>query len=195
MALDFAAVREGRLSYVDAVGNVTPAALRTATADLYSTIEGIIAGLSDDEVVFQPVDPDAHDQFAAEGVDADIAWTLGHVIVHLTAGLEENAALGTTLARGVRPEGRSRYETPWESVHTAAQIRQRLTESRRISLAFLDAWPDVPHLDLTVEPIPSLGPLNAVGLTGLGLLHAASHLEQLREIRRQAAIGEPAMAS
>ena len=64
MALDFAAVREGRLSYVDAVGNVTPAALRTATADLYSTIEGIIAGLSDDEVVFQPVDPDAHDQFA-----------------------------------------------------------------------------------------------------------------------------------
>src|SRR5438270_4737927 len=67
MGLDFAAVREGRLSYADAVGNMTATALRTAMADLYSTIEGIIAGLSDHEVVFQSVDPDAHDQFAAEG--------------------------------------------------------------------------------------------------------------------------------
>lgn len=51
--------------------------------------------------------------------------------------------------------------------------------------AFLSAWPDAPHLDETVAPVPQLGPMNAVGLYALGLAHAQGHLDQLREIVRQ----------
>ena len=189
MSIDFDAVRDGRSSYTDATRDLSPASLRVTMSAIFDTLDGILANLTDEEVTFQPVDPAANDTFAAPGTDANLAWTLGHVVVHLTAGLEENAALGTTLARGVMVEGRSRYEVPWESVRNADQIIARLRESRRICAAFLAAWPDEPHLDLTVEPIPRYGPMNAIGRTALGIFHADAHLEQLREIRRQAAVG------
>lgn len=115
-----------------------------------------------------------------------MAWTLGHVVVHATASSEEAAALAADLARGVEPIGRSRYEVDWQTVHTVAQLRQRFAESRRIRQAYLAAWPDAPHLDVTYTPIPSLGPMNATSRFMLGLLHDDSHLEQLREIMRQA---------
>lgn len=187
MPIDFAAVRDGRSSYADVTRDLSSASLRAAMGDTFDALDSILAGLTDEEVTFQPVDPAANDTFAAPGTDATLAWTLGHVVVHLTAGLEESAALGTTLARGVMVEGRSRYEVPWESVHGAGQVIARLAESRRMCAAFLAAWPDEPHLGLTVEPIPRLGPMNAIGRTALGISHADAHLEQLREIRRQAA--------
>jgi hypothetical protein len=52
--------------------------------------------------------------------------------------------------------------------------------------AFLDVWPDSPHLDLTITRIPHIGPMNAIGYYLLGILHGQSHLDQLREIMRQA---------
>jgi hypothetical protein len=42
-----------------------------------------------------------------------LPWTLGHVIVHITASAEESAFLAAELARGVhRRTGRSRFEVP-----------------------------------------------------------------------------------
>jgi hypothetical protein len=81
---------------------------------------------------------------------------------------------------------RSRYEVPWETVTTAAQVVHRLEESRRMRLAMLDAWPDEPHLDQTQNPIPRLGPLNAISRFLLGLGHDAAHIEQIHDAVRQA---------
>lgn len=138
----------------------------------------IAAGSQDDAaVVVVATDP------AEDGAPG---WTLGHVIVHLTAGLEENAGRAATLARGAEVTGRPRYETPWEEVTTAAQVRQRLAESRRMTHAFLDAWPDAPHQD-NMHEHPYFGPTNAVAYHILGITHGRGHLAQLEEIRRQAA--------
>ncbi len=108
------------------------------------------------------------------------------MIVHATASSEESAALSSTLARGIAVEGRSRAEVPWETMHAAAQVQQRLEESHRMRNAFLDAWPDEPNLELTYIPFPQAGSINAVGRIVLGLMHDDGHLEQLREIMRQA---------
>lgn len=191
VTLDFAAVRAGRLSYADLARDVDHARLRRETNELFDQVEAIAAGATDREVVFVPEDPEANDR-ASASEEADLPWTLGHVVVHMTASWEEAAALGATLARGVPVEGRSRYETPWETIRTAAQVRDRLAESRRMCNAFLDAWPDAPHLDLTVTRIERLGPLNATGQHLLGLFHGDSHLDQLREILRQSRAVAPA---
>lgn len=185
MTLDFAAQREGRLSYADLVREVDHAGARRATADLFDTLDAVVADATDADVVFQPEDPEANDP-GAPPEEVHRAWTLAHVVAHVTASCEESAALGATLARGVPVEGRSRYEVPWQTLTTGEGVRRRLAESRRICDAFLDAWPDEPHLDLTVTRIQRLGPLNAVGQHLLGALHGDGHLAQLREIVRQA---------
>lgn len=179
MLPNFAAVREGRTSYADLTRDLTPADLPNLLGELYDTIESIVGDATDQAVTFVPRDPHLEDETKE-------AYTLGHVIVHLTAGCEETSMLGLTLARGVPVEGRSRYETPWETMKTAAQLRQRLVESRRMCLSMRGAWPDEPHLDLTHTIIPQFGPLTAVGVTLMGPFHADNHLEQLRETMRQA---------
>jgi len=141
------------------------------------------------DVTFVPADPAANDTFAPAGSDAGVVtlpWTLGHVIVHVTASSEEGAALALTLARGLPVMGRSRYETPWETLTTVAQLVQRLEESRRMRLALLDAWPDQPHLDNADTPIPQFGPLNPVARFVLGLSHDQSHVDQIQDIVAQA---------
>lgn len=148
-------------------------------------MQQIIIDAVDADVAFTPVDPNANDPFG-KPEEASLAWTLGHVVVHATASSEESAALALVLARGLPVEGRSRYEVPWESVTSIAQVRQRLEESRRMRQAMLNAWPDEPHLDVTYSPFPRAGQLNAVGRFILGLYHDADHLDQLREIVRQA---------
>jgi hypothetical protein len=52
--------------------------------------------------------------------------------------------------------------------------------------ALLDAWPALPHLEVTGTFIPQLGPMNAIGRYVMGLMHSYMHPEQLREIMRQA---------
>ena len=183
--LDFTSVREKKLSFVDVTNSLTKADLYTLTNEMIDTMLHIIADAVDEDVVFVPQDPNAKDTFGIPE-EADLAWTLGHVIVHATASSEESAALASTLARGLAVEGRSRYEVPWRTVHSVAQLHQRLEESRRMRLAFLDTWPDEPHLEVTYQPYPQIGPLNAILRFIMGLSHDDSHLEQLREIMRQA---------
>ncbi len=138
-----------------------------------------LADATDAEVVFAPHDPAAHDASAVAG-EEEIGWSAAHIVVHATASSEEGAAIAATLARGVEPQGRSRYETPWELVTSVAQLRARLAESRRMRGAFLDAWPDQPNLELTYTPIPQFGPMNAATRLAFGLLHEDGHLAQLR---------------
>ena len=178
-AVDVAAVIETRRTLIDETAGVGPDDLRALTVELYDRLVDLTAGIDDGSVVFVPADPDA-DPAGGPG------WTLGHVVAHLTAGLEEGAAQGCTLARGAEITGRPRYETPWEEIRTAAQVRQRLAESRRMALAFLDAWPDAPHLD-NVHGHPFFGPMDAVSHHAMGINHARGHLAQVAEIRGQAA--------
>ncbi len=178
MVLNFEGFRSGKASYAESVHDVTHADLYKATDDFFDTLEPIVTGLTDMGATFVPHDPELKDP-------NEQAYTLGHVIVHLTATLEEASSVGSVLARGINFEGRLRNEVPWETIRTAQQVHARLRESRRMCRAYLDAWPDAPHLDVTIMRIPSFGPMNAVGMHALGILHGGGHLEQLREIMRQ----------
>jgi hypothetical protein len=184
--LDFTPVRERTTTLGALVADLSIADLRDATNAQIDAVLSMIADCTDADVVFQPVDPAAKDDAAASADEANIAWTLGHVIVHTTAGGEETSFLAAELARGVANHGRSRYEVYWETVKTVAQVRQRLEESRRMRVGSLALWPDEPHLDEHVT-FPFLeGPINAKAYFALGLMHEESHLAQIGEIVRQA---------
>jgi DinB superfamily len=188
--LDFASVRDKTTSLTNIARDLTTADLRALTNEMIDTMQGIIADAIDADVVFVPQDPEANDTFGIPE-EADLSWTLGHVVVHATASSEESAALALTLARGLQVEGRSRYETPWRTVHSVAQLHHRFEESRRMRLAMLDAWPDEPHLDVTYSPYARLDPQNAVARFIMGLYHDDAHLDQLREIMRQCREAQP----
>ena len=112
--------------------------------------------------------------------------------MHVTASSEEGAAFSSLLARGLEGTERPRYETPWREVTTQAQCVQRLEESRRMRLAFLDTWPDNPHLDTLRQLPPRLeervGKLNAKGSLIFGLSHEIGHYAQIEEAKRQAVV-------
>lgn len=181
--LDFTPIKNHIQSFADFSRNLTKTDLQTYTNEMLDTVLDIIDHATDADVVFVPLDPQAKDTFG-KPEEAELAWTLGHVVVHATASSEEAAALSSSLARGIAVEGRSRYETPWRTVTMVAQLHQRLQESRRIRLAFLETWPDEPHMDL-IQNLP-FGQFNAISRFLMGLFHEDSHLEQLREIMRQA---------
>ena len=183
--LDFESVRDGKVEFDDLVAGLTKADLVNMTAEMIDTVSNLIANCTDAAVVFQPDDPEADDPYAEDEADIDLAWNLGHVIVHITASMEESAALAAELARGVKHHGRSRYETPWETATAIAQCRQRLAESRRMCLASLEMWPDEPHLENTYRARPKAPEFNAVTRYVSGLSHADSHLGQIAEIVRQ----------
>jgi hypothetical protein len=185
--LDFTGVRSQTQTLADLARPLTVVDLHHLTDDMLDTMFGIIVKATDADITFQPVDPLAHDAFG-DPEEAELAWTLGHVIVHATASAEEAAAIAASLARGVLFEGRSRYETDWRSVTTLVQARQRLHESRRMRHAFLNAWPDQPHLDVTPGAAPVWGQINATARFIAGLMHDDAHLDQMREIMRQARV-------
>lgn len=182
--LDFQSAREKRISLQDLVKDLNREDLRSNFIEVYDTIEEKIAACTNADVVFQPVDPTAKDPDAVEGEES-LAWTLGHVIVHLTASMEESASIAEELARGVEYHGRSRWEVPFREVTTIAFCRRRLAESRRMCLASLDMWPDSPHLDNTYVPIQGALPHTPVSRFASGLRHASDHLDQISEILRQ----------
>lgn len=183
--LDFSPIRNKETTWQKFVSDLTHPDLINLSNEMLDTILGLISECVDEDVIFQPNDPDADDPYAENPDDQDLAWNLGHVIVHLTASAEESAFLAAELARGVEIERRrSRYETNWETVNTIAQCRQRLEESRRIQLACLDIWPDEPHLDNTYEPRKGFI-INPILRHVLGLSHTDTHLGQIQEIVRQ----------
>lgn len=185
--LDFTAVRKKEMTMGQLVANLTPDDLRRETNGMIDTMLGLIADCTDADVTFVPDDPQADDRFAAAEAERHMPWTLGHVIVHVTASAEESAYLAVELARGVAYRGgRSRYEAPWQSVKTIAQCRHRLEESRRMRLASLEMWPDQPHLENTYTPREDIPPMNALARFASGLRHDDDHLKHIDEIVRQA---------
>ena len=199
-----ARVLEGETSYADVVRDVRPVDLRMKTEQFFDAVQSIIVEATDAAVMLVPNDPHASSEpeTAMEIVEAKkgrwaqsspetsegakLGWTLGHVVAHVTAILEDGMACAAMLARGAEFNGRLLYEVPWESMTTAEQVQARVRESRRICLALLDAWPDRPHLETTAIRIPEIGPLNAIGIGMSGIFHGPMHLDQLREIIRQA---------
>jgi hypothetical protein len=184
--LDFSPVLSGHKTSQDLAAKLTREDLVDLTEEMCDLQQEAIRDAVDGDVDFVPDDPEAKDTFAAKPEDVGLSWTLGHVVVHATASSEESAALALTLARGLPVDGRSRYEVPWEGVRTAAFIRGRIEESRRMRLAMLAAWPDRPHFDNFYTPYAGRPPMNALGRFLSGLVHDASHLDQMRKIMVQA---------
>lgn len=149
----------------------------------------LIADCSNAELTFDPVDEKADDPYAPEA-DQRIGWSLAHLILHITASLEEAAAFGSILARGVEIGGRLRYEPEWREYTTKEQVVARLEECRRICLAYLETWPEPPHLEtyrqLEERVLAVLGNMNAIASVLGGMRHWDSHLAQLSEVKRQA---------
>jgi hypothetical protein len=185
--LDFSAVQNGQMSMAQLASHLDKAQLAELTNEMIDRMLSLISGATDADVVFVPDDPDAYDSFAQDPTVVDLAWTLGHVIVHTTASAEEAAFLAAELARGVSMRvRRSRYEVPWETVTTIAQCRRRLEESRRMRLASLDMWPDEPHWENHYVYRATGEKVSAVTRFLYGLKHDDSHLGQIAEIVRQA---------
>lgn len=152
---------------------------------LTDQILDLIAEATDEDAVFAPVDPEAHDPYAENPDDENLGWNLAHVIVHITASNEESAFLAAELARGVEVEPRrSRWEVDWESVTTIKQVRERLEESRRILLASLEMWPNEAHVENYYKTERGLKITPMVRFL-LGQNHAMQHIEQIKDILRQ----------
>ena len=185
--LDFTPVRTQQLTLPQLAATLSVADLRTHTNAVIDHLLAVLNECVDADVVFVPNDPAAKDDAAASEAEVTLPWTLGHVIVHITASSEEAAFIAAELARGVAyRQGRSRYETPWQTVTTVAQCRARLEESRRMRLASLELWPNPPHLENGyTSPYSGLF-INAQTRFINGLRHDDDHLAQVAEIIRQA---------
>jgi len=189
--IDFSPVNNGEMKLLEFSNRFSVADLKAATNASIDFMLDIIKDMNDAQMTFLPHDPNADDPYAVPG-EEHIGWSLAHLIVHVTATSEEGAALSSVLARGIPyvREPRLRYETNWHTVTTKAECVQRLEESRRIRLAYLDTWPDTPHLDvfreLSERALERLGPLNAPASFLNGLKHEIGHHEQMREVAQQA---------
>jgi hypothetical protein len=187
--IDFSPVNRGDMFLIDFVHQFTLDDLRAMTHHSINTMLEIVAGLDDAQLTFIPDDPDAHDPYATTEEEKHVGWSLAHIVAHVTASSEEGAATSSLLARGVTTSERPRYETPWRDLKTREQVVQRLEESRRIRLAYLDTWPDQPFLDVYRDVSPrfteKVGLMNAPAAFMFGLKHEIDHHEQMRDVAAQ----------
>jgi hypothetical protein len=189
--IDFSPVDRHEVQMLEFSKAYSVADLKAATHASIDFMLDIIKDMSDAQMTFLPYDPAADDPHAVEG-EEKIGWSLAHLVVHVTASAEEGAAFSSILARGIPypKEPRLRYETNWHTVTTKAQAVQRLEESRRMRLAYLDTWPDAPHLDVYRESsersIEKFGYINGTASFLSSLKHEWGHYDQFREVARQA---------
>ena len=184
--LNFQLVRDQKIKLQELVEGLTREDMRRELNEMYDEVLRLISNCTDAHVTFEPKDEKADDPFAIQGEES-IAWTLGHVIVHVTASMEESAAIASELARGVEYHGRSRREVPWREVRTIGQCSARMAESRRMCLASVEMWPDPPHMENTYTPaFTGALPYTCISRFASGLKHASDHLGQIADIVRQA---------
>ena len=201
MLIDFTPVRNGDVKFDAFAQQFTKEDLRAATNASIDLLLDIIRDAGDAQIAYIPHDPLADDPHAAPE-ERHLGWSLAHLIVHVTATAEEGAAVSSILSRGIpySRDPRLRYETHWRVTTTKAQAVQRLEESRRIRLGYLDAWPDVPHLDILREVSDGyrerMGEQNAKAAFLGGLRHESNHYDQFRDVAQQAhdAARPPAVA-
>ena len=165
---------------------LTRADLRRLTNALIDEVRALLRRCVDADVTFVPEDPLAYDGGAPTEEEAHMPWTLAHIVVHMTASSEEQAALAAELARGVAYHGRSRSEVPWQQITTLAQCHARLEESRRMRCASLDLWPDAAHLENTAELWPGGPVAGPIQRFIFGMEHDAIHLVHVRDVVTQA---------
>ena len=92
--LDLQPVREKKITLQDLVRDLTKDDLRRELNEMYDEVSRLIADCTDAHVTFEPVDEKADDPYSVNGEES-IAWTLGHVVVHLTASMEESASIAS----------------------------------------------------------------------------------------------------
>jgi hypothetical protein len=185
--LDFTPVRNKEMTWTEFTAVLSKTDLQDSTNEMVDQMLDLIAECTDEDVSFEPDDPEAYDTFALDKAEVSMPWTLGHVIVHTTASAEESAAIAAELARGVAVERRrSRSELPWRQVTTIAQCRERLEESRRMRLASLEMWPDKPYLDNYYQYKEGGMEITAVIRFVVGLAPDDSHRGQISDIVQQA---------
>lgn len=189
MLIDFGPVRNSETKMLEFSQHFSLEDLREATKSYIDTIRDIMSNVNNAQLVYVPVDENASDSFATNADEANIPWTLAHVLVHMLASSEEGAAVSSVLARGVEFEGRLRYETPWQNVTIMSQVWQRIEESRHMRMAYLDTWPKHPNLDnmrkMSDGFIERFGQLNATASYLFSLMHEDDHINQLRQIKTQ----------
>lgn len=199
MAIDYTPLYNGDVKWYDLAQDLTFEQLRDEVNRLYDETHAIIERNTDAQIAFLPYDPEANDPYAETEAEKHIGWTLGHLVAHVTATNEEAAAFTSLLARGIPQSGRIRTETPWEDVDTTDKALQRLEESRRIVLAYLDTLPDAPNLntyrEFSNERVQNyFGDINAPAAMLTGLSHHNEHMAQFREVERQAQEAAPESA-
>jgi hypothetical protein len=138
--IDYSVLAGGERKIADLANDLSLSNLKAATDEQIDTMASMIRDLSDAQVVFVATDPEA---------EGGVGWNVPHLIAHVTASSEENAAISSILARGIDYpfEPRLRSEVDWLTLTTTEACLQRLEESRRIRQAYLSAWPDQPRLD------------------------------------------------
>lgn len=189
MLIDFSLIRNKEMKMLEYSERFNINDLRAATNAYLDAILDIIGTANDAQFVHNPIDPNADDPYAIEG-EENIGWNLAHLALHVTATLEEGAAFSSILARGIAIGGRLRSEPYWKIVTTRAQVLERIEESRRMCLAYLDTWPNQPHLDTFREVPPQylerVGQVNAPAAYLNSLMHFDNHLDQFRDVVEQA---------
>lgn len=190
MPIDFTPIRERTQQVIPFAAQYSQDDIRAAAVESVEFMLGILDGLTDADVVFVPDDPLADDPFAVPE-EQHIGWNIAHLVVHVTASTEEYFSVASILARGLNypREPRLRYETHWTTVTTVAQCEQRLRESLRLRLAFLDAFPDTAlggRWERSERFLEIFGEVNAQAACMLGLSHETGHRDQFIEAKRQA---------
>lgn len=191
MLIDFTPLRNREMKVIDFAAHFDYPQIRAAANAQIDWMLNLISDLTDADIIFDPIDPDANDPHAVEG-EEKIGWSIAHMIAHVTSSTEEWATYSSILARGIPypPEPRLRYETAWRDITTKAQAVQRLEESRRMRLGYLDTWPDTPDLtmkrELSERFIEVFGEFNAPACILFGMSHEAGHFDQMAEAKRQA---------
>jgi uncharacterized damage-inducible protein DinB len=189
--IDFSPIDRQEKKLLDFAKALSVDDLRRATNESIDTLLSNFKDLNNADVTLDPYDEFANDPYAAPG-EEHIGWSLAHLVAHVTATSEEWAAYASILARGIvyPAEPRLRYETPWREITTRRQCIQRLEESRRIRLGYLDTFPDKPDLEtkrlLSPRFIERNGEMNAPACFLFGLKHEVGHYAQFLEVRRQA---------
>ncbi len=188
MLIDFQPVFIKEKTLIDLANEYSQADLGAALNSYIDFTLRIINDVSDEQAAYIPVDPDADDPHAALEADRHVGWSLIHLVMHVTATVEEAAAFSSILARGIPIGGRLRTERNWREVTTCAEAIAQLEECRRMCSAYLATWPDRPDLTarrIMPEDFKWPGP-NASASFLAGLMHWHKHIEQFQQVAEQA---------
>lgn len=192
MPIDFSPIQNREVKLMPWAAQFSLDDLRAAANQGIDFMLDILDGLTDADVTFLPHDPDANDPYAAPELQ-NIGWSIGHLVLHVTASTEEYTSVAAIVARGIDfpKDMRLRYEADWQvACQTVDECRQRILESKRMRNAALDTFPDQPittaRWQRSEKFIEIFGELDAKGAYLMGLSHEYGHHAQFLEVKRQA---------